>query len=557
MAGAAGFEPAVPGLGGRCIIQAMLHARSRQHDPLKKSAPPKRLLCLPGIRCHEAQKVTRVTVAKSSSDLPNPYGEESTFGQASESALTRRVRIRDSQRILWTSITTLRGCKEARILVSALALVYISLLALGDSGGSGSGGGDLNIQVGSTLFVIQSLLFLPALAATSFAQMSARDRLQLKAGGNRSMEAYPGVERILNTLHERLLRERTRLLCAVIAAVSINSLDSFETGTTLASILYGLAILSGSVSVLNTLQLERRIPMTDEDFPLLSMHAPSLHQSTLDRVLSDLVIAHLDPETAGAWDDWVRGLETKVRSSQTPESAVEHLLRVLHLNYLGLLDDDRLVSESKRVFRVAAIDDLNNEESKFSFRTLKRIMAHTRAWQPGLFRLIDRLEDAALRGHSSLVDQPWRMDLDIPPRCSQGQGDLFVMVHNHSGKESQVEIDIIAADGEPHHQTLGLNPPKSRQPKGPARIGEEGNDLVDVLGRLIDNCFVLWIGLAWPKGATGSRPVQVTLRGPDGETLSSLVVTTTLSSGVNPEGAAEKMLDAAVAVRRLAISVAE
>ena len=131
------------------------------------------------------------------------------------------------------------------------------------------------------------------------------------------------------------------------------------------------------------------------------------------------------------------------------------------------------------------------------------------------------------------------------------------MVHNHSGKDSQIEIDIIAADGEQHQQTLGLNPPKSRQPKGPARIGEEGNNLVDVLGRLIDNCFVLWIGLAWPKGATGSRPVQVTLRGPDGETLSSLVVTTTLSSGVNPEGAAEKMLDAAVAVRRIAISVAE
>ena len=84
--------------------------------------------------------------------------------------------------------------------------------------------------------------------------------------------------------------------------------------------------------------------MRDEDFPLLSLHAPTLHQSTLDRVLSDLVVAHLDPETAGHWDDWVDELENKVRSSQTPASAVEHLLRVLHLNHLGLLDDDRPVS---------------------------------------------------------------------------------------------------------------------------------------------------------------------------------------------------------------------
>jgi len=507
------------------------------------------VLTTPIIRCHQAQGSFGKLVGKSSSDLPNPYGEESTFGRASESALTRRVRIRDSQRVLWTKITTLRGSKEARILISAISIVYIALLA--------SGGSDPNVDVGVAMFSLQALLFLPALAASSFAQMSARDRLQLKAGGKRSMEAYPGVERILNTLHERVLRERTRVGCSIAAAVSINSVSSFETGTILASILYGLAIFLGTVSLVNTLLLERRIPMTDEDFPLLSMHAPSIHQSTLDRVLSDLVVAHLDPETAGNWDDWVKGLKNKVRSNQTPESAVEHLLRVLHLNHLGLLDEERLISETKRVFRVAAIDDLNNEESKLCFRTLRRLMAHTRAWQPGMFRLIDRLEDAALRGHSSLVEQKWRMDLDIPPRCSQGQGDLFVMVHNHSGKESQIEIDIIAADGEPHQQTLRLSTKNSRKPRGPARIGDEENDLVDVLGRLVDNCFVLWIGLAWPKGTTGSRPVQVTLRGEDGQTLSSIVVTTTLSSGFNPEGAAEKMIDAATTVRRIAISVAE
>ena len=279
-------------------------------------------------RCHEAQVAIRGSVATGSSDLPNPYGEDSTFGQASESALNRRVRIRDSQRDLWTRVITVRGSKEARILISFTALFYVSLLA--------TGWGFFDTGVGEILFAVQTLLFLPTLAASSFAHMSARDRLQLKVGGKSSMEAYPGVERILNTLHERLLRERTRLLCAAISVVCLNSIGTYNTGTTLESILFGLAVFSGSISLINTLQLERRIPMTDKDFPLLSMHAPSLHQSTLDRVLSDLVIAHLDPETAGAWDDWVRGLEKKVRSNQSPESAVEHLLRVLHLNHLGL-----------------------------------------------------------------------------------------------------------------------------------------------------------------------------------------------------------------------------
>jgi len=488
-------------------------------------------------------------MASAPSDLPNPYGEDTKFGKTSESALSRRVRIRDSQRVLWTRITSAKGGGLARLLVSGAAILLTAIFT--------SGWGEEYIWLGVALFVIQSALFFPALLASSFAQMSARDRLQLKIANNRSMEAYPGVERILNTLHERTLRERTRILCAILAAGALNSVDNFETGNVLASILFALVLFFASISLVNTLHLERRIPMTDEDFPLLSLHAPTLHQSTLRRVLSDLVVAHLDPETAGAWDDWFVGLENKVRSNQTPESAVEHLLRVLHLNHLGLLDNEKLISESKRVFRVAAIDELSDEDSKFCYRKLRRLMAHTRAWQPGLFRLIDRLEDAALRGHSSLIENPWRLDLDIPPRCSQGQGDLFVMIHNHSGKPSEIEVDIIAADGEPHQQTLRMNQPVSRQPKRAAKIGEEGNDIVDVLGRLIDNSLVLWIGLAWPKGSTGSKPVQVNLRGAGRETLSSYVVHTTLSSGFNPEGATEKMLDAAVAVRRIAISVAE
>ena len=89
-------------------------------------------------------------------------------------------------------------------------------------------------MVGVSLFAIQAILFFPALLASSFAKMSARDRLQLKIGNNRSMEAYPGVERILNTLHERTLRERTRTLCAALAAGALNSVDNFETGTVLA-----------------------------------------------------------------------------------------------------------------------------------------------------------------------------------------------------------------------------------------------------------------------------------------------------------------------------------
>ena len=173
-------------------------------------------------------------MASASSDLPNPYGEDATFGKTSESALSRRVRIRDSQRVLWTRITSAKGSGLARLLVSGAAILLTAIFT--------SGWGEEYIWLGVALFVIQSALFFPALLASSFAQMSARDRLQLKIGNNRSMEAYPGVERILNTLHERTLRERTRILCAILAAGALNSVDNFETGNVLASILFGLVL---------------------------------------------------------------------------------------------------------------------------------------------------------------------------------------------------------------------------------------------------------------------------------------------------------------------------
>ena len=131
------------------------------------------------IRCHQAEKAPRENVASNSSDLPNPYGEDTTFGQKSENALNRRVRIRDSQRVLWTRISTIRGSRRARTLVSVLAILATIIFA--------SGWSEEYLLAGVALFAIQATLFFPTLLAASFAQMSARDRLQLKIGSNRSM----------------------------------------------------------------------------------------------------------------------------------------------------------------------------------------------------------------------------------------------------------------------------------------------------------------------------------------------------------------------------------
>ena len=285
--------------------------------------------------------------------------------------------------------------------------------------------------------------------------------------------------------------------------------------------------------------------MRSNNFPLLSLHAPTLHESILNRVLTDVLVAHLDPETAGNWDEWTDSLSSQVRDGQTSESALEHLLTVLHLNARGLITMDETMSSIRGVYKISAIDKLTDSSSQINITSIQSLLAHTRAWQPGLFRLIDRLHDASKNGELSLSKNNWRTDLDLPPRSSDGQSDLFVMVHNGGDVDMTIEVEIVTAHGEPEVQTLRVPCKRTRT-----------KEIISLDG-LLESALVLWIGLAWPSTVSGPHPVQVTINGEDGNTLSSTIVQTTLTSSLHPESAGVRMADAAEEVRRLALSVSE
>ena len=145
----------------------------------------------------------------------------------------------------------------------------------------------------------------------------------------------------------------------------------------------------------------------------------------------------------------------------------------------------------KEVYKISAMDFLTDSEIKININTIQGLLAHTRAWQPGLFRLIDRLHDASKNGELKLSENNWRMDLDLPPRSSDGQSDLFVMVHNGSKLDMTIEIEIVTAHGEPEVQTLRV----------PCRKTETKQ--IVTLDGLLDAALVLWIGVAWPSTVSG------------------------------------------------------
>jgi hypothetical protein len=184
-------------------------------------------------------------------------------------------------------------------------------------------------------------------------------------------------------------------------------------------------------------------------------------------------------------------------------------------------------------------------------------LQHTKSWQPSFFRVIDRLVGDVQRGHSSIIEDKWRMDLEIPPVASEGQTDVIAMVHNFSGRNQTIEIEIISAEGEPTSQIIRLQSPSSKRLKSAVALGIEGEDIVNALTEKLNSCVTLWVGLAWPNTVSGSRPVQINLNLASGETLLSTVLHTSISAGAHAESAGYKMIDAAASVRKLALSFAE
>ncbi|MBT4050846.1 MAG: hypothetical protein HOE59_03865, partial [Euryarchaeota archaeon] len=135
--------------------------------------------------------------------LPTPYaGIEEEIGVSLP--LAKRIAARDASRRFWTRISTIKPSQSIRF--------WFAVAAPSSAGVILTDWEYSSVEVAIGLFSILTLLLIPTNLAAVFAKMSAKDRLQLRAQGLKSKASYPGVERIINTLNERILRERIRIL---------------------------------------------------------------------------------------------------------------------------------------------------------------------------------------------------------------------------------------------------------------------------------------------------------------------------------------------------------
>ena len=405
-------------------------------------------------------------------------------------------------------------------------------------------------NIGIFMIVFPSLVLLPSWYAAEKQFATAENDFgdNNKNTDKLSLNSFPGAERILSMIRGNRLNERIRLVTFSSVGILVLLHNNFEDGSLGNVLILMTSLILLSIGVAQTIRLERSIQMRSTEFKYLPFHAPTQHSSQMHTVLSDLIEAHMDPDSASQWSAWLDELKPSIRNKLPASLARERIVQAVYLSNMTGEDGTnawKLNNILTSIVRREMRDRIMQQESTssefeeeplspaekplpFNITTLNRLLEHTEAWQPGLFRIIRRVRNDILSGNVSLTDSEWRMDHDLPLTCSDGQGDLFLMIHNFGEVQETVEVEVVVPDGLPISQTFRVTPQPT--PSLPAAIPlntmSMTETLADRLSILMERGLVLWIGIAWSPKSRGQHPVQIHLRKEGGETISSVVLST-------------------------------
>lgn len=392
----------------------------------------------------------------------------------------------------------------------------------------------------SPLFIL-AIWLLPALAAfvppiagseatwsAVEAKISLREQGGFGDGKRHTLRAQPGMDRVLEGLRDG---RRQNNISAFLATTSVTLL-CLSMLITPRSVAWNLLLLTSMTSgiglSIHSLLTTYYIRLQADTMPLLIHYAPTHHPTQLGSPLGQLLQSHLDPDSQIEWAEWELRFQEAILPGTDPTQARERLLFLLHLNAVHIITEE-IVLESLRDFMSPdAIErTLLSDDEFFNWRTLQRAIEHARAWQPGAFRLFERLQNDFLSGAPEILLSPWRMDISLDSTCYDGSGSLFIALNNQTFDATHVRVEVQVPGGEPqsidHRFELAPCPPPL---KAIELTNASEDDVLSWLPRYLERTVVLWINVAWDRAFKGDAQVQVTLRDDAGLVLGSRIVRT-------------------------------
>ena len=392
----------------------------------------------------------------------------------------------------------------------------------------------------SPLFIL-ALWLVPALAAfvppiagseatwsAVEAKISLREQGGFGDGKRHTLRAQPGMDRVLEGLRDG---RRQNNISAFLATTSLTllCLSMLITPRSVAWNLLLLTSMTAGIGLsIHSILTTYYIRLQADSMPLLIHYAPTHHPTQLGSPLGQLLQSHLDPDSLIEWSEWEQRFHQAILPGTDPTQARERLLFLLHLNASNIIDEATVFNSLRDFMSPNAIQRvLLSQEELFNWRTLQRTLEHARAWQPGAFRLFERLQNDFLSGAPEILLSPWRMDISLDSTCYDGSGSLFIALNNQTFDATHVRVEVQVPGGEPqsidHRFELAPCPPPL---KAIELTSTSEDDVLSWLPRYLERTVVLWINVAWDRGFQGDAQVQITLRDDEGIVLGSLIVRT-------------------------------
>lgn len=466
--------------------------------------------------------------SKSAVTLPDPYGEGFEYSEDPIENTRKQWKMLERRRVLagrfarhpllmfWRTVS---GFFLA--IFAFTSLIYSSIIE--------------SIDAYIFLFIPPAILsFAPMLIAGESAWHAIQARISLReqggvdGGKKHALRAQPGMDRIIESLRDQR-RNNFMSTFLALSSLGILMLASAISPNSLAwNLAIMLAMTLGIAQMFHALFTYDFIRQQGDPFPSLVFHSPTHHPTQLGSVLGDLIEAHLDPDLYLEWENWQLLFRKSLIPGHITKQALERLLYILHLHMEDELSTKMAFEELKTIILEERFEQLLLDgTSRFNWRTIQRLIAHSRGWQPGAFHLLERLQHDLIAGSPPMLRAKWRMDVSLDENCYEGAGNLFITLSNQTFESRHVRVEVLTPNGEPesrdHRFELAACPPPTSAVK---LFSSSQEDALDWIPRYLERGVVLWIGVAWPRTFRGPADVQVILRDDEGLVLESQVIRT-------------------------------
>lgn len=375
---------------------------------------------------------------------------------------------------------------------------------------------------------------LPSIIASESAWHAMQARLSLReqggfsSGSKHALRVQPGMDRILDGLKDH---RRNNLVSTVLIGLALG-LMLLSLSPPAGSVAWNLALIiamsSGFLYTFHAQHTLDYVRQLGDKFSNLVFHAPTHHPTQLGSILGDLLVTHLDPDLYLEWREWRSNFDEALIPGYDKSQALERLLYILYLHNEDVLKTEKVPVELSVFMKQNSIREiLLEQENRFNWRTLQRLISHAKAWQPSAFELLDRLQNDLLSGRPELIRSKWRMDVSIDEKSIDGSTNLFIALNNQTFESRHVKVEVLVPNGEPksrdHRFELKPCPPPRQEIKLSNATDE---DALDWIPRYLQKGVVLWINVAWNRKFSGNSNIQVILRDDEGIVLESQVLTT-------------------------------